>query len=98
MTARLTGCKNIAVAIQTGAQRIAVGGWNCALALAVQYLGPCKRVGYRSHPFRFQEDAAREDIFPWWLIETSEALDKAIVIRAIQLEAKTGGKSGDFRR
>jgi molybdenum cofactor biosynthesis enzyme len=32
------------------------------------------------------------------LIETSEALDKAIVIRAIQLEAKTGGKSGDFRR
>jgi len=27
-----------------------------------------------------------------------KALDKAIVIRSIQLEEKTGGKSGDFRR
>jgi cyclic pyranopterin phosphate synthase len=30
--------------------------------------------------------------------DMTKALDKAIVIRNIQLEAKTGGKSGDFRR
>jgi len=30
--------------------------------------------------------------------DMTKALDKAIVIRAIQLEAKTGGKSGDFQR
>ena len=30
--------------------------------------------------------------------DMTKALDKAIVIRGIQLEAKTGGKSGDFSR
>jgi cyclic pyranopterin monophosphate synthase len=30
--------------------------------------------------------------------DMTKALDKAIVIRSIQLEEKTGGKSGDFRR
>jgi cyclic pyranopterin phosphate synthase len=30
--------------------------------------------------------------------DMTKALDKAIVIRSVQLEAKTGGKSGDFSR
>jgi len=30
--------------------------------------------------------------------DMTKALDKGIVIRAIQLESKTGGKSGDFQR
>jgi len=30
--------------------------------------------------------------------DMTKALDQAIVIRAFQLEAKTGGKSGDFLR
>jgi cyclic pyranopterin phosphate synthase len=30
--------------------------------------------------------------------DMTKALDKAIVIRSIQLESKTGGKSGDFTR
>ena len=30
--------------------------------------------------------------------DMTKALDKSIVIRSIQLEEKTGGKSGDFRR
>jgi cyclic pyranopterin phosphate synthase len=30
--------------------------------------------------------------------DMTKALDKSIVIRNVQLEAKTGGKSGDFRR
>jgi cyclic pyranopterin phosphate synthase len=30
--------------------------------------------------------------------DMAKALDKGIVIRSIQLEAKTGGKSGDFKR
>ena len=30
--------------------------------------------------------------------DMTKALDKGIVIRSIQLESKTGGKSGDFRR
>jgi cyclic pyranopterin phosphate synthase len=30
--------------------------------------------------------------------DMTKALDKGIVIREIRLEAKSGGKSGDFRR
>ena len=30
--------------------------------------------------------------------DMTKALDKAIVIREIRLESKSGGKSGDFRR
>jgi cyclic pyranopterin phosphate synthase len=30
--------------------------------------------------------------------DMTKALDKAIVIRNVQLEAKTGGKSGDYKR
>jgi cyclic pyranopterin phosphate synthase len=30
--------------------------------------------------------------------DMTKALDKAIVIRSVQLESKTGGKSGDFKR
>jgi cyclic pyranopterin phosphate synthase len=32
------------------------------------------------------------------IYDMTKALDKAIVIREVRLEAKTGGKSGDFRR
>jgi cyclic pyranopterin phosphate synthase len=32
------------------------------------------------------------------IYDMTKALDKSIVIRAIQLESKTGGKSGDYRR
>ena len=30
--------------------------------------------------------------------DMTKALDKGIVIRAVQLESKSGGKSGDFQR
>jgi cyclic pyranopterin phosphate synthase len=30
--------------------------------------------------------------------DMTKALDKAIVIRNVRLEAKTGGKSGDYQR
>ena len=30
--------------------------------------------------------------------DMTKALDKSIVIRELRLEAKSGGKSGDFRR
>ncbi len=32
------------------------------------------------------------------IYDMTKALDKSIVIRSIQLEAKSGGKSGDYRR
>lgn len=73
ISARLTGCKNIVAARATDADRIAVDAWNCSLALAAPFSGSITHAGFRSHHFRFQQNAAGENIFPCWLVETSEA-------------------------
>lgn len=70
-TARLTGCKNIAAAERVDAGRIAVKAWECELAVGAA--DAVRHVGYRSHHFRFQEEAAGENVFPCWLVETNEA-------------------------
>ncbi len=73
ITARLTGCKNIARADQMVAGHIAVEAWDCELSLAGAQGAAIRHVGYRSHHFRFQQNAAGENVFPCWLVETSEA-------------------------
>ena len=73
VTARLTGCKNIVAAEQTGASLVAVEAWGCGLSLTAPHTGAIRHVGYRSHHFRFQQNANGENVFPCWLVETSEA-------------------------
>ena len=73
VTARLTGCKNIAPAHQIDATHTAVEAWDCNLSLVTPPAGAIRHVGYRSHHFRFQQNAAGENVFPCWLVETSEA-------------------------
>ena len=74
ITARLTGCKNIVRAEQVDAGKIAVEAWGCSgLSLAGERGGTIRHVGYRSHHFRFQQNATGENVFPCWLVESSEA-------------------------
>ena len=73
VTARLTGCKNIVSANRIEAKRVSVEAWSCHLSLAAAQPGDLKHVGYRSHHFRFQQNASGENVFPCWLMETSEA-------------------------
>jgi molybdate transport system permease protein len=73
ITARLTGCKNIAPASQTDSGLVGVESWGCSLLLAAPHSGVIRHVGYRSHHFRFQQNATGENIFLCWLVETSEA-------------------------
>jgi len=73
ITAQLTGCKNIAAATRVDENHIAAEDWGCDLSLAAPHEGRIEHAGYRSHHFRFQEDAAGENVFPCWLMETSEA-------------------------
>jgi len=73
VTARLTGCKNIAAARQIDTQRIAVPAWECELALPAPPKAEIGHVGYRSHHFRLQQSAGGENVFSCWLTETSEA-------------------------
>ncbi|MDE3163673.1 MAG: molybdate ABC transporter permease subunit [Acidobacteriota bacterium] len=73
--ARLTGCKNIAPAHLIPAQptRIAVSAWQCELELAVAPPAGLTHIGYRSHQLRFQPTSKAPNVFPCWLVETSEA-------------------------
>ncbi len=72
--ARLTGCKNIAPAQLVSAQpaRIAIPGWQCELDLAAAPPHALTHIGYRSHQFRLQPAATGPNVFPCWLVETSE--------------------------
>ena len=71
--ARLTGCKNIAAARRTSADRIAVDAWDCQLQTAEPVSGALTHVGIRSHQISFQPAPNEANTFPCWLTSTSEA-------------------------
>lgn len=71
--ARLTGCKNIVQAVAMGSDRISVPAWNCELTTARAVDAALTHVGYRSHQILFVEDGTGENVFPCWLVSTSEA-------------------------
>lgn len=74
-TARLTGCKNIALAQLIPAQpmRIAVPAWQCELQCATEPPASLAQIGYRSHHLRFHPPDDAPNAFPCWLVESSEA-------------------------
>jgi molybdate ABC transporter permease protein len=73
VAARLTGCKNIVPARRTDRNLISVAGWGCELVCARPVPETITHVGYRSHHFLFQEKAVGENVFPCWLVSTSQA-------------------------
>jgi molybdate transport system permease protein len=70
--ARLTGCKNIAVAVRNADATVVVHAWGCELTTRMDGTSPT-HVGYRSHQFAFQAEAGTANTFPCWLVSTSEA-------------------------
>ncbi len=73
VAARLTGCKNIVAARRADAHRIEVDAWKCQLQTAAPVPDALTHVGFRSHQIVFQQSAQGENIFPCWLVSTSEA-------------------------
>lgn len=71
--ARLTGCKNVAPARRISSNRIFVDAWNCELRTASAVPDALTHAGIRSHQIAFQPAVEAENIFPCWLIATSEA-------------------------
>jgi molybdate transport system permease protein len=71
--AQLTGCKNIADAWRVGANRVAVGAWNCELETAEPVPHALTHVGIRSHQIVFQRASKDPNTFSCWLVSTSEA-------------------------
>ena len=90
VTARLTGCKNIETALRIGSNQVRVERWDCHLSFAAQYDGPIEHIGYRSHHFRFQQDADGENVFACWLVESSEAPHEMTLYLRLHRAPKAG--------
>ncbi len=87
-TARLTGCKNIVPARRIGPERISVEAWGCELA--TKEPDELTHVGIRSHQIMFQPTATGENIFPCWLVTTSEAPHEMTLYLRLHAAPKAG--------
>jgi ABC-type sulfate/molybdate transport systems ATPase subunit len=74
--AQLTGCKNISRARANADGSIAALDWGCQLRVATRNGKAPKYIGIRAHHIDFLESAseagAQENIFPCWVVRTSE--------------------------
>jgi molybdate transport system permease protein len=90
VAARLTGCKNIVQARRIADDRIAVDAWNCELRTAKAVPDALTHVGIRSHQIVFQPGAEVENIFPCWLVATSEAPHEMTLYLRLHAAPKSG--------
>src|SRR6185503_15305976 len=88
--ARLTGCKNIVEASPVGTHRISVPAWNCELASPREVDGALTHVGYRSHQVRFVDSETGQNVFPCWLVSTSEAPHEMTLYLRLHAPAQQG--------
>jgi len=74
--ARLTGCKNFSRAKAVSENTVEAIDWGCRLRLARPISKPPAYVGIRAHTIEFvepsAEDVSGENIFPCWLMRSSE--------------------------
>ena len=96
--ARLTGCKNIAPAMRIGARRIAVPQWACELETAADVSEELTHVGYRSHQLRFVERADDANVFPCWLVSSSEAPHEMTLYLRLHAEGNTAHVQADVAK
>ncbi len=73
VAARLTGCKNIALARRVDSNVIAVDTWNCKLQTSTGVPNALTHVGIRSHQISFNSASDGANTFACWLLSTSEA-------------------------
>jgi len=93
VAAQLTGCKNIAAAEAIDDTHIQVAQWGCTLTKAHTTTTALQAVGYRSHHFRLQQQAEGDNVFPCWLVETSEAPHEMTLYLRLQNAPREGERA-----
>jgi molybdate transport system permease protein len=95
--ARLTGCKNFSRARTIAENVVAALDWGCQLRVANATKGPVAHVGIRAHHLDFveagAEGAPQENIFPCWLVRSSETPFRTTLYLRLH---RTRGESGDI--
>jgi molybdate transport system permease protein len=90
VAAQLTGCKNIAPARRTAANRIAVDAWNCELRTADPVPDSLTHTGIRSHQIVFDPALEDENSFDCWLLATNEAPHEMTLYLRLHAAPKSG--------
>jgi molybdate transport system permease protein len=88
--ARLTGCKNIVSSRKVGEHRIMVDAWNCELKTAEPVPDFLTHVGLRSHQIKFQQTEQGDNVFPCWVVGTSEAPHEMTLYLRLHLAPAAG--------
>lgn len=70
--AQLTGCKNFSRAVAISYHKIAALDWDCTLTTNEPITESISDVGIRAYQLIFTHDSHLENIFPCWLVATSE--------------------------
>jgi molybdate transport system permease protein len=86
--ARLTGCKNFSRARPTSENTVEALDWGCRLRMAQSLSSSVAHVGIRAHHIDFEEAsgvvAARENVFPCWVIRSSETPFRVTLYLSLQ--------------
>jgi molybdate transport system permease protein len=90
VAAHLTGCKNVVPASRIDASHLRVEAWDCTLISSRAIDDATSAIGYRSHHFRFQQQAEGENVFLCWLMETSEAPHEMTIYLRLHASPRTG--------
>jgi molybdate transport system permease protein len=70
--AQLTGCKNFSRAVAMASQEVEASDWGCTLQVIEPIPDRLSYVGIRAHQLIFTNEPNQENIFPCWLVTTSE--------------------------
>ena len=89
-TAQLTGCKNIVSARPSKPDAIWVQSWGCELVSSFPVPDSLTHIGVRSHQILLQQSPERENTFPCWLMEMSEAPHEVTLYLHLHTEPQNG--------
>jgi molybdate transport system permease protein len=70
--AKITGCKNFSHAVMKSSQIVEAIDWNCTLKVAENIPENLSHIGLRAHQVTFTNNPDQENVFPCWLVRTSE--------------------------
>lgn len=73
MTAKITGCKNIAAAVRTSPNHVDIPEWGIRLKTAMPVDSDSGFLGFRANHIRAAKGASDVNCFPAWIADESEA-------------------------
>ena len=72
IAAQITGCKNFSRAARASATTVKAEDWGCTLEVSEPIPSHLTQVGFRAHHITFVKNSSQPNVFPGWLVSTSE--------------------------